>query len=586
MKTGSPENRLRDSLRVLRPLGWWLILVLFLYAYRQHQLWIERTRLTFSAVLQGRSVGYEAATTLDGKPIISGNRVSLGRHTFSVSHPKADLFSTNIFVWYGAHDLRQIVLNRGKGSLAIQSSPPATLLIIRGPEFSQNLTNSPGLTITVPADHYVVEAKYPRMEERAEVVVPGNGTGSWKFAPRIGNVQMTCNRAGATFQLRNAENREVERGDFPATIRDLPEGNYKLVALHHGNRREESVAVAAGMTKSNEVNFAYGTAVLESEPTGATVTTAEGRSLGVTPLRLGELNAGHWEFILRREGSESTPVSLEIVANQTNSFRTNLVSSSYVRAMSNGRRYFQAADYDRALEAVGEALRLNKDDRDAVALQTEIVRKKTLRHVEALGKKRDYAGGIEKLETILKAQPDDEEAKQLLADFQKRAEEQSKRRPQEEASRAKAIFDAVVAKDADASLFESQELKTSKSVKEVELIIRKALQTEQPTFVLGDTQYPETETFVIEAKQQVSGGLRRCWIVGGQTFPDEAQIYFKVLEYTTGGGVNVLGLLVVKTKETLVPVHASRIDKMTDAHQGQVKEGIRIVTKRLQAAVE
>ncbi|HEY6261015.1 MAG TPA: PEGA domain-containing protein [Nitrospiraceae bacterium] len=560
-------------------MGWWLILVLLLYAYRQHQLWIERTRLTFSAVLQGRSVDYEVRATLDGQPITSGNRISLGQHTFSVSHPKADLFSTNLFVWYGAHDLGQIVLNRGQGTLAIQCSPPAALLTINGPEFSQTATNSPGVTVTVPADHYVVEAKYPRVEERAEVAVPGNGTGSWNFAPRIGNLQVTCNRAGATYQLRNAENREVERGEFPATIRDLPEGNYKLLALHHGNRREESVAVTAGTTKSNEINFAYGTAALESEPAGATVTTADGRSLGVTPLRLSELSAGHWEFILRREGSESTTVSLEITANQTNSFRTNLVSSSYVRAMSNARRYLQAADYDRALEAVGEALRFNKDDHDAMALQTEATRQKALHHAEALGKKRNYAGGITELETVLKTLPDDEEAKQMLADFKKRQEEQGKRRPQEEASRAKAIFDAVVAKDPDASLFESQELTSSKLVKEVELRIRANLQNVQPTFVLSESRNPEPETFVIEAKQQVPGGMRRCWIVGGQTFPDEAQIFFKVVEYTTGKGLNVLGLVLIKTdKVSLVPVHASRVEKMTDALQAQVKEGIRILT--------
>ena len=334
----------------------------------------------------------------------------------------------------------------------------------------------------------------------------------------------------------------MERGDLPATIRDLPEGDYKLLALHHGNRREERVPVNAGMTKSNEVTFAYGIAVLESEPVGATVTTADGHLLGVTPLRLSELNAGHWEFVLRREGSEATPVSLEIAVNQTNSFRTNLVSSSYVRAMSNARRYLQAKDYDRTLEAVGEALRLNKDDRDAMALQTEAVRKKTLRHAEALGKKRDYAGAINELQTVLKTQPDDEEATQMLAEYTKRVEEQGKRKVQEEASRAKVIFDAVLAKDADAGLFESQELKTSKPVKEVERIIRKALQTEQPTFVLGESRYPDTDTFVIEARQQVMDGLRRCWIVGGQTFPDETQIYFKVEEFTPSSNVNILGL--------------------------------------------
>src|SRR6185369_7345316 len=106
METGTPPtplaNGVRHSLRVLRPLMWWSILVLALYGIRTHQQWMERTRLNFSVTLAGRDFG--AGATLDGKPVMSGESISLGRHTFAITDPKIESFSTNLFIWYGGRD--------------------------------------------------------------------------------------------------------------------------------------------------------------------------------------------------------------------------------------------------------------------------------------------------------------------------------------------------------------------------------------------------------------------------------------------------------------------------------------------------
>src|SRR2546430_1194612 len=99
MDTDKGEKRFRQPLRVLRPLAWWLILVLVLYAYRTHQRLLEQTVLRFSPVLQGRSVDYEASASIDGRRISSGERIPLGWHAFSISHPKAEMYSTNLFIW-------------------------------------------------------------------------------------------------------------------------------------------------------------------------------------------------------------------------------------------------------------------------------------------------------------------------------------------------------------------------------------------------------------------------------------------------------------------------------------------------------
>jgi hypothetical protein len=111
-------SRSRRWLRVLRPLLWWLLLVLLLFAHRTHQRLSEQTRLTFAVTLLDRGITEEAVVRLGDNPAVSGQRVSLGWHKLTISHPKAEPFLTNLFIWYGERDLGKIALRRAqeKGS--------------------------------------------------------------------------------------------------------------------------------------------------------------------------------------------------------------------------------------------------------------------------------------------------------------------------------------------------------------------------------------------------------------------------------------------------------------------------------------
>jgi hypothetical protein len=163
--SASLESRPHYWQRVLRPMCWWLLLVLVLYGIRTHQRWMEKTRLNFSATLAGQTVFPEAAATIDGQPIVSGQRISLGSHIFTVTHPKGETYSTNLHIWYGGQNLGTIDLKRAIGTLSVTANPAADWLVIRGPEWSMTLTNSSGLTKSVPTDQYEIEASYPPLEE-------------------------------------------------------------------------------------------------------------------------------------------------------------------------------------------------------------------------------------------------------------------------------------------------------------------------------------------------------------------------------------------------------------------------------------
>ncbi len=100
-----------------------------------------------------------------------------------------------------------------------------------------------------------------------------------------------------------------------------------------------------------------------------------------------ELPVGRWVFRLRSQGFSSATAVLDIVAEQTNVFRTNLVSINFGPALATARQYLAAADYEKAYSAAGEALQVKPNDADAMAVQKKARGMGHLRKAEWLGKK-------------------------------------------------------------------------------------------------------------------------------------------------------------------------------------------------------
>jgi len=225
-------------LRTLRPLSWWLLLVLALFGIRTHQRLMEQTRLDFTVALAGQPV--EAAAMLDRKPFLSGQQISLGWHTLTISQPKAEPFTTSFFAWYSRHDLGRINLRRSVGTLSVQASPSAAIIFITGPEFSAVLSNSVGTNLTVPTDSYAVTAGYPHWSQSQNVTVFDSQPATCVFSPQLGALHLTCNRDGATYQLQSASGQNVGDGNLPDTLTGLPTGSYQLTASYHNHQVQNS----------------------------------------------------------------------------------------------------------------------------------------------------------------------------------------------------------------------------------------------------------------------------------------------------------------------------------------------------------
>jgi hypothetical protein len=582
------EKRGRQWLRVWRPLFWWLMLVLVMLGIRTHQRLMEKTRLDFNVTLQEQAV--DANATFDGKPAFSGQNISLGSHTFVVSHPKGETYSTNLFVWYGDHNFGTIDLKRTFGTLSVTANPPAPFLIIRGPEWSATLTNSSGLTKSVPTDAYEIEAEYPHWRKTYQATVFANQTTPFNIAPHFGGLQLGCNQPDATFHLQVPDGEMMAEGMLPFGASELPAGNYKIMAVHHGHQRTETVMVNPDTTTNVQFDFQYGAVIFETSPYGAAVVSDDGRNWGETPLTLAEVLPGNWTFTLQRTGYQSVQVSLTIAANQTNFVSTNLVSETYVHAFNSARHYMAAADYDRAVRSAGDALIAKPDDAEALSLQREATGMGHLQRAKSLGSEQDYIAGGKELTLALQSLPDDGEIKELMVSYKQHEPEQIERERVERLNRPKSVFGDVLGHYPDANLFDDHELTTGMPAKEAAAAIANALGTVQPAYKIAVNRSPKPEIYFISASQDDNGilttsGRRTCIIVCGQTTDTNTEILFKVLEYKATHNVTMPGLLAFKDDMEFVPIHPSRIPDMTDKLKTQVQAGVSNLTARIQMRI-
>lgn len=579
-------SRWRQWVRIFRPLLWWLVLVILLFAYHTHQALLDQTRLTFSVLLQDRAVPPEDVISLvDGRQVPSGDRIALGHRKLTFSHAKGAPYTTNLFVWYGKHDLGKINLARGYGTLAVKSDPVARFISIRGPDYSVSLTNSTGVTSSVPADRYVIEADYKHWKENGEAVVIDGSVVNQDFRPALGIAQLKCNEMGATFEIGRPDGQIVETGSLPSVVTDLPEGNYTVVAVHHGNKLQHNFTVKPFVTNEATVEFLYGTVNLETDPVGANVTTSQGQALGTTPLHISEVLAGDYAFVLRKNGYDTVSATLHIKANEATSFRTNLFSLNLARAIETARQNLANSKFDAAFTAATDALAVDPNSPEALAVKNEAIGKRNIARAEEEGRQGNYAVAIQLLQEALDSLPDNPSAKQLLTDFQQQAQEQTEKLARDRMEKPKTIFKSTLAKIKDSDLFESHELKTAKAVMAVGAAIANQLRTVAPNFHIIYSDKPTSEIFRIEAKAEFFGGMRSCVIVGGRTKDDETQILFKVLEYKTHHGVKLQGLNLTETTDH-IPIHPSRIPDMTDKLKLQLEDGVKIVMERIQHAFQ
>lgn len=582
-KSGKPKTH------VLRPLFWWLILVLVLYGIRTHRRLMEQTRLRFTVSMQGRPI--DATALFDGKPAESGQNIQLGNHTFTVSNPKAEPFTTNLFVWYGGRDFGNIALKRLMGTLSIETDPAAAVVVVTGPELSLTLTNCASTNLILPTDQYEVWARYPYWAQSQSTVISVGMSSSCRFAPPMGTLHLSCNQTGATYLIHADSWGYSTNGNLPMTFARLPAGGYILTVTHHSHQIQKTLTVTAQATNEWEADFIYGAALLQTVPPGATVRTMDGPALGMTPLLLSELTPQTIRFDLEETNYESVLVTLNIVANQTNVWTTNLVNARYAAAMRMARADFDAARYDAAMQSAGDALKYMPGDAAATALERQATGMSHLTSARRNAAQNDLAGAIAELNTALESIPDNAEAKQLLADCTKRqadlAAQERKRQEEQLAAQERdrklkelqTSFNVLLAGFEDSGKFAEHELTATNDAGAVGAAIKSALADGQPSFQIVRFEQPRPDIFALQARQLLGVGYRDCFVVGETVQAGETRILFKCVEYDHPPQLKLLGGLVTATvTQNPTPEQQAEFER-------QIQEGAPMVEARIRRAV-
>ena len=582
----SPTKKPPGLFQFLLPLILCVLFVLGLIGYRQQKVWSERTRVKFTITLAGKNAGYGASVLLDGHPVGNGDKISLGSHTFTVKHPKAESFQTKFFAWFGGRDLGQIDLKRIMGSLAVTATPAAQTLIITGPEFSLTLHDSVGTNLAVPTDNYQIRAEYAHWTDTRDCPVTPDSATPCNFNPHLGALSLTCNQSDATYQVRDDHDSLVGTGGLPALLADLPAGNFQVVATRHKTSLTNSILVAAATTNSLPIEFQYGALVLETSPTGATVADEAGQMLGQTPVNLAEILPGNRVFTLQKNGYPTIQINLVIEANRTTTIRTNLISKEYLTAMDMARRQMTLTNYDRALTAVQRALDASPNDADALALQQEGRGRQAIQTAKIAGARNDYPAGIKALETALQALPENDEAKTMLAEFTKQDAAQREQAQQARQAVPQMALTAALSGftfQNEGSLFEAHEVTTSKPFAELAPALITAFETKAPAFTVRSKKSYWPDSFGLTCQQELAGGLRKIVIAGAKINDNETRILFKVLEYTSKHDVSLSGGLSFNT--SFAPLHEPEIGELTPKMKAQIEDGLRMATERIQGVI-
>jgi hypothetical protein len=378
---------------------------------------MERTRLSFVPKLEwGMSLELPQAL-LDETPFDPGANVSLGRHRLEIRHSLAVSFSTNLFICYGGQNLGVIKLNRAKGILRIAVDPPAGEITISGGDLRLKLDNGRGMTSSVPTGTYMVRAAWWHYERSEEVQVHDSSVDDLRITAPLGALHLRSSHDSTRFVLRDEQGRSVAQGELPQTVVELPTGIYRLDAERLGQRRTASASVKVGLTNEVTVEFQYGEMRIETDPPGATVSGANGESLGITPVTLSNLQPGDWRGELRLDGYVPIHVSASVVSGQAISIQTNLVSRAFSAFQATAMQYCNAGEIDRAIALAREQHLSSKEQ----AAAEELVHKTLIAKAKSLAEKNKYQEAVGVLVKALTLSPDSKQAKALLKDYNRRA---------------------------------------------------------------------------------------------------------------------------------------------------------------------
>ncbi|HXC02849.1 MAG TPA: TonB family protein [Opitutaceae bacterium] len=231
-------------------------------------------------------------------------------------------------------------LAAARGAINITTDPAgATISIGNLPP-----RTSPSLFTNVRIGNYPVTISLPNYEPaKLNIEVKENETadpGVIKLDRQSGSLELTSEPAGANYSVRPAGemlllNTSGLSGTTPATLSNLPTGDYVVTFSRDGfQTHSETITVSHDTPAQVSWKFVNGNVLVTSTPSGATVTTSDGRVLGVTPVTLNDVQPGDVSYTLTLDGYDPATLSGKVEGGKTNTLDTTLLSVNRLAKLS------------------------------------------------------------------------------------------------------------------------------------------------------------------------------------------------------------------------------------------------------------
>lgn len=513
--------RVRYS-RAFRPLSCWLLISAGMLAWDYHRTHAPRTTLKFDVRIDGKTVSNPRSysASVGKSPVESGSVAPIGWRTLQVAMPDAEPVQKSLFIWYGENEAGDVDLNWNRGVLELKIEPSARLVQLTGPHHSFSLTNSSGITVSIPVGSYKIASVFEHVREQHEVRVGHNETNLFVIKPNLGTVRVSSDPTGGTFRLSaGGQNPFRTEGDTPALVTGLPAGKYQLVVWRGDYVKEMPLDVKKWETNEVSVVFEYGEVKVVSDPDGATIFLGD-KELGQTPRTLSKLKPGPYRFRLEKAGYASALVSTELLGTNSITIRTNLLNIRYTEAIANARREAGSLspDFRRALASIELALKEKPDDPEALTLKSELA---------------------------------------VALQGQEEREAEQKRRAELDARRLSAnqTFDQATTGIRQAELFDTHRWEFQLQIENVRTGLLRALSKSSPAWTVDKEirVNPTSILFYCKPKGLLSFG-KQCVFLVSEFNTNEVSVHAKFWDYIVSKNVTI-SLLRGVTPESLIPIH-------------------------------
>ncbi len=173
------------------------------------------------------------------------------------------------------------VLRQGRGEVIIETDPPGAKVV-----FSEAMKSSPARFDRVKRGRQtatVMLAGYERTEV-SFIIEPNALVRPPRVSLRrqLGGAEIASRPEGATFELRDGATL-IKSGRTPASLPDLPTGQYQLVLKLDGREERDAIEISRGEVTEKLIEFGTGHLTVSSNPPGAQI-LIDGRPAGTTPL--------------------------------------------------------------------------------------------------------------------------------------------------------------------------------------------------------------------------------------------------------------------------------------------------------------